>query len=310
MVVPNLVSLEFSRQAIVAGVIVIHFRKKIKPSWTFETRSPNEVIWKLLISPSGILAGEERNIENKTGSLFAIDVAKGRILWRHVTMEEPWWFASEQATDDTLYVQTFRKPDLPEPKGIIALNIHDGRERWKQPDLSFLCLDTKGKVYAMRQGYNRREYFALDSVTGMISEEFGEDDSEVTTAQNSIVETHDHSYYASSLGESEHEYLNQAKSLLREIVSEEDIRGAIDYLEFGRYLIFSYHARIREGLTAMMQNLLSNELLILDKNTGDVLFSETLHRETPLPIPDNFFVTHQSLIYVKEKRTIVGVSLP
>ena len=288
---------------------MLHFRKKfkLKPLWTFEAQTPNEIIWKLLISPSGVLAGEERDIESKTGSLFAIDVTSGKILWRHVVLDEPWWFGSEKATDDTLYIQTFRKPDLPEAKGIIALDIRTGQERWKQPDMSFLFSNSGGKVYVMRQGYSRREYFALGAHSGEISETFGEDNSEVTTAGNLVNETDVHSHYANSLGE-EDAYLHQAKALLREIVNEDDIRGPIDYLEFERYLIFSYHARLQRP-QKMLQNLLSNELIVLEKNTGDVLFSETLHSETPLPLPDNFFVSHHTLIYVKEKRTIVGLRL-
>src|SRR5947209_12099649 len=94
---------------------------KLKAAWHFTVRKPAEIIWKLLISPDGILGGEERDTEAKTASLFAIEVETGKILWRDVRLDEPWWFNSERATSETIYIQKFRKPDMPEPKGIIAV---------------------------------------------------------------------------------------------------------------------------------------------------------------------------------------------
>src|SRR6188768_3950509 len=94
---------------------------KLSPSWRFAA-AEGSIIWKLLISPEGILAGEERDPENKTGSLFAIDVRQGRTLFRDKQIDEPWWFNSEQATRENIYIHKFRKPDMPEPQGITALN--------------------------------------------------------------------------------------------------------------------------------------------------------------------------------------------
>ncbi len=56
--------------------------------------------------------------------------------------------------------------------------------------------------------------------------------------------------------------------------------------------------------------MLSNQMIIIAKDSGRLLFRETLHSKTPLPLPDNFFITHGTLIYVKEKRTLVGIALP
>ncbi|HWF44566.1 MAG TPA: DUF4905 domain-containing protein [Candidatus Kapabacteria bacterium] len=275
--------------------------------WTFETQSQNEVIWKLLISPAGTLAGETRNVETKTASIFAIDVATGSVRWRDVAIREPWWFASETATDATLYIQTFRTPELPEPQGIIALDMHTGKERWMQPEFSFVALGAQGIVYAMKQGFSRRDYFALDTLTGTVVQAFGEDATDAQLARDSARESDPNSYYATPLGE---DHADRIRELLKGTMEINDIRGSIDVLEFGRYLILNYHARIQDRPEAALQNLLSNELIVIDARTGDLLFRETLHRETPFPLPDNFFVTHRTLIYVKEKRILVGVPLP
>jgi hypothetical protein len=280
---------------------------KLDRRWTFETRGQNEVIWKLLISPAGTLAGEVRNVETKTGSVFAIDVATGSVWWRDVVIREPWWFASETATDETLFIQTFRTPELPEPQGIIALDMHTGEERWIQPEFSFVALGAQGLVYAKRQRFSGRDYFALDALTGSIIQEFGEDATAAQLARDSANKSDSNSYYANALEEEE---ADRVRTMLKGIIEINDIRGSIDRLEFGPYLILSYHARVHDRPEAALQNVLSNELVVIDTQTGELLFRETLHRETPFPLPDNFFVTHRTLIYVKEKRILVGVPLP
>jgi len=281
--------------------------KKLKPTWIFETSRESEIIWKLLISPNGILAGEERDTEAKTGSLFAVDVASGKTLWRHVTLDEPWWFGSEKATNDTLFIQTFRKPDLPEAKGIIALDIRTGKIRWHEPEMSFLFVE-KDRVFAMRQGYSHRNYFALDAGTGAILEDYEEDASAIAEARNHSSEIDPLSHFADPLNAAAPER-KQLFDALKDGMGLTDLRGPVEFLEFGKYRIFCFHARAL-GADAQLQNMLSNQMIIIAKDSGRLLFRETLHSKTPLPLPDNFFITHGTLIYVKEKRTLVGIALP
>src|SRR5437016_6397019 len=139
--------------------------KRLKASWRFGVRKDSEIVWKLLISPSGILAGEVRDTEEKTATLFALDVPSGKVLWKDAKLDEAWWFNSERATDERLYIQKFRKPDMPEPQGIIALDIHTGKLLWEQPDLAML-FEYEGKLYGQREAYGRKEFFALDAGTG------------------------------------------------------------------------------------------------------------------------------------------------
>src|SRR5437762_2854726 len=151
------------------SILSIFKSEKLKASWRFETKLSSAIIWKLLISPDGILVGEERDLDAKTASLFAIDVPSGKVLWREVTIDEAWWFNSERATSENIYIQKFRKPDMPEPKGIIALDIHTGLLRWEQPDVSML-FEHEGKVYSQREAMGRKEFFALDSKSGEVLE--------------------------------------------------------------------------------------------------------------------------------------------
>jgi hypothetical protein len=282
--------------------------KKLRPAWSLQTTGPDILIWKLLISPSGILTGEERNVQEKTSSLFALDVTSGKTLWRGVTIDQPWWFASTYAGDTTLYLQTFLKPDLPEPRGIIALDIATGIERWRQPELSFL-FESGEHVGAVRQGISARDHYLLSTITGEILEEFGEDTTELHARQSALVVESTYTQFADLLEPGDPDF-ETAASLLTSSLEIDDLRGPIEHLEHGSSMVLSYHARSRKSGGAMLRNLLSNEMLVLSRETGEVLFRETLHTETPLPLPDNFFVNRHTLIYVTEKRTVSGIRLP
>lgn len=276
------------------------FRRRLKPLWTFDARGEHSIIWKLLISPSGILTGEERDTTEKRATLFAIDVTTGRVLWRGVEIGEPWWFNSERATTDTLYVQTFRKPDLPEPQGIIALDIRTGRERWRQPEMTFL-FEHDARVFASRLAVGRKEYFAMDAMTGEITRQLSGADALEQSRPSERPDSN--SLFANALSPND--------PLLTHLHNAQDraeLRGGVDHIAYRQYHIMSFHTRARASAESTLANKLTNELTVFD-SAGWLRFRETIEPETLLPLPENFFVSHGLLIYVKEQRTLVGVDL-
>lgn len=278
----------------------------LSPKWRF-TALQGSIIWKLLISPNGILAGEERNPDKKTGTLFSIDVEAGTILFRDKAIDEAWWFNSEQATTDNIYIHKFRKPDMPEPRGVTALHIRTGEMRWEQPDVSML-FELDGRLYSQREGYGGKEFFALDALTGAVVEAFGSEHSEILARRALVVDTDTSSQFSIPVMPDD-EIFGEIKNILSSTLNIGELRGSIDYAEFGKYIIFSYHERITNDANAALGNMLRNELRILDSEKGDIVHSETLNIETPYPVPENFFINHGVLIYVKEKQEIVGIPL-
>ena len=278
----------------------------LKPSWRFAA-SKGCVIWRLVISPTGVLAGEERNPEEKTASLFAIDVPSGNVLWRDIKLDEPWWFHTERITKDTLYVHRFRKPDMPEPLGIIALDVQTGKERWEQPDIAML-FELDGKVYAQREAFGRTEFFSLDAMTGEVLDAFGSERDNVLSMQALVPVTDEHSIYSYPIIATD-EIFPQITTALEDVLDANELRGSIDFTEFRNNLIFSYHERITNDPNAALGNLLRNNLTILSKETGEIVYQDTLAKSTPYPVPDNFFIHQGTLIYVKETTEIVGIPL-
>jgi hypothetical protein len=279
---------------------------KLSPSWRFSAAT-GSIIWKLLISPDGILVGEERDPENKTGTLFAIDVRQGTTLFRDKKIDEPWWFNSEQATRENIYIHKFRKPDMPEPRGVTALNVKTGELRWEQPDVSML-FELDGKLYSQRDGYGGKEFFALDSLTGEVAEAFGSEHSEILS-RRALVRDDDAGSQFSIPVLPEDEIFSEIAKLLGESLNITELRGSIDFAEYGKYIIFSYHERITNDANAALGNMLRNDIRILDTDKGDIVHSQTLNSQTPYPVPENFFINHGVLIYVKEKNEVVGISL-
>ncbi|MDP4221403.1 MAG: DUF4905 domain-containing protein [Bacteroidota bacterium] len=280
---------------------------KLKASWRFRTKSSSVIIWKLLISPDGILAGEERDTDAKTASLFALDVPTGKMLWRDVTIDEAWWFNSERATADTIFIQKFRKPDMPEPKGIVALNIHTGVLRWEQPDVSML-FEFEGRIYSQREAIGRKEFFAIDSMSGEILEAYGSEKENILALQSMVTDTDRHSVYSMAITPDDGIFSAIADAL-KGVLEISELRGTIDFAEFGKYIVFSYHERIQNNPQAMLGNLLRNHLKVLDTEDGAIVFSDQPNAETPYPVPENFFIHRGVLIYVKEKREVIGVPL-
>ncbi len=288
------------------GILSIFKGERLKPLWQFETKKPAVIIWKLLISPDGILAGEERDTEEKTASLFALDVPSGKVLWRYTVLDEAWWFNSERATSESIYIQKFRKPDMPEPKGIIALDIHSGSLRWEQPDVSML-FEHGGKIYAQREALGRKEFFAIDSITGEVLEAYGSERENILAMQSMVVDTDHHSIYSIAIT-SEDELFTPIRNVLADVLNVNELRGTIDFAEYGNFIIFSYHERIVNNPEAMLGNMLRNHLKVLDKEKGEIIYSDQPNAETPYPVPENFFIHRGVLIYVKEKREVIGVS--
>ncbi len=289
------------------GILSIFKSARIKPLWQFQTAAPSVIFWKLLISPDGILAGEERDTEEKTASLFALDVESGKMLWRGAKLDEGWWFNSEKATAANIFIQKFRKPDMPEPQGIIALDIHSGAMRWEQPDVSML-FEHEQKVYAQREAMGRKEFFAIDSITGEVLEAYGSGRENILAMQNMIVDTDVHSVYSMPITPDD-EIFTAISTVLTDVLDVNELRGTIDFAEFGKYIIFSYHERIINRPEAMLGNLLRNHLKVLDTELGEIVYSDEPNGETPYPVPENFFIHRGILIYVKEKREVIGIPL-
>lgn len=278
----------------------------LSESWSFSAAQGN-IIWKLLISPNGILVGEERDPENKTGMLFAVDVESGAMLFRDKRIDEPWWFNSEQATRENIYIHKFRKPDMPEPRGVTALNINTGELRWEQPDVSML-FELDGKLYSQREGYRGKEFFALDSLTGEVVEAFGSEHAEILSRSTLVHNEDNHSQFSIPILP-EDEMFQEIAIVLGNSLNAQELRGSIDFAEFGKYIVFSYHARITNDANAALRNLLRNDIHILDADSGHLVHAQTLNSSTPYPVPENFFINHGVLIYVKEKNEVVGIRL-
>lgn len=281
---------------------------KLKVSWRFEAKSANAIIWKLLISPTGILVGEERDIEAKTASLFAIEVTSGKTLWRGMTLDEPWWFNTELATPDRIYIHRFGKPDMPEPKGVVVLDTRSGAMLWEQPDVAML-FEIGEKMYVQREGFGRKEFFVLDSKTGEILEALGSDRSEILQLRSLANADESDTRYSVPITPDD-ELFAPIAATLKGALNIDDLRGSIDYAEFAHIIAFSYHERITTDARAALGGILRNELRILDRNEGDIIYSDTVASETPYPVPESFFITSDTLIYVREKREIIGIRLP
>ena len=196
---------------------------------------------------------------------------------------------------------------MPEPKGIIALDIHTGTIRWEQPDVSML-FEHDGKIYAQREALGRKEFFAIDTLSGEVLEAYGSERENILAMQGMVVDSDHHSVYSMAITPND-ELFTSIENVLADVLDVNELRGTIDFAEYGKYIIFSYHERILNNPQAMLGNQLRNHLRVLDKEKGEIIYSDEPNAETPYPVPENFFIHRGVLIYVKEKREVIGISL-
>jgi hypothetical protein len=196
---------------------------------------------------------------------------------------------------------------MPEALGIVALEIASGKLRWEQPGVAML-FELDGKLFAQRDGFGGKEFFSLDSTTGEILEAFGSGNEEILARRGLIRDEDHHSLYSAPVTPDD-ELFEPIKDVLSDALNVSELRGAIDFAQFGKYIIFSYHERITSNPDAALKGLLRNELKVLDTEQGEIVHAVTLNTETPYPQPENFFIHRGILIYVKEKRTVTGISL-
>jgi len=99
--------------------------------------------------------GEARDQDQKLVSFFALNAQSGVPLWRDLRLDEPWWAGIEAASDGVVLLHRFATPDMPQHKGILALDLKSGAQLWENRDVTFWFI-RDGSVVAHRAVFEKR----------------------------------------------------------------------------------------------------------------------------------------------------------
>lgn len=257
-------------------------------------------IWRILLTDLGQIVLEERDVQKKEVFFSCIDRISGDFYWKDKKfLDELFWIGIEGTISKYLILHQFEKPDMPNHKKIITVDLNTGEIIWINDELTFYDLDEQ-YIYGYKTKFNDREFLQLSIDTGEIKNNLG-NELEAQTILNSIKER-DYSRYSFSQTIGDPSTQGYQKSIINRIIGDNIYFNFCEYIDANDHLIFSYYDRIQPGS-------LVNRLVVYDKSEEKILLTETLNNSTPAPVPDSFFMFDNVLYFIKNKTELVAYSL-
>jgi outer membrane protein assembly factor BamB len=274
-------------------------KRKAKPAWIYRAEG---VIWRVVPTNAEVFVGEDRNLETKAVSFFCINQKTGEVLWKGISFDERWWIGIEAVCSDRVLLHGFSKPDMPDHKRILALDLFTGRTVWSNDDMRFV-LAGGDSVFASKDTVNGRMIFELDLQTGSVLRSL-ENDHEVLNAAKARMEIlpNDEPEFPTPMGES-FAGDEQTLSLVHRNCRSDDVVGPIEIVGRNDLIFFSCHEK------GNMDGGLENVLKIVDRSNGDLIFAETLDHNLHNTVPDSFFLQGNMFYFVKDRSFLTALSI-
>lgn len=270
------------------------------PVWRIDTGA---TLWRVLFSEDGHVLGEARDLAAKTAWFFCARETDGTIVWNDLRTDEPWWVGIEEVSDGRFYLHGFRKPDMPQHRGIQAHDLATGRLLWRNEELAFLFA-FDGDVYAAEERFNGRHVLRLSKEDGSVAEELGVQDDRVAVMRGMLNERAFAGYrYPQPFDETHPRYAEVRELVLAE-VRPERVAGTLDVWSEGGLLVMAWHEEHAEKKGSYRQ-----ELRAVDVRDGRTMFRDTIVDAAQGPGLDSFFVKDQRLYYVKNSRILTAHDL-
>jgi Domain of unknown function (DUF4905) len=264
--------------------------------------SNNRQIWRLLPTETNKLIIEERDIENKEVFFNCIDISTGERIFSDFQLDEKFWVGIEAIDREVIYFHKFLKPDMPGHLGIIAFDINSESILWENSEYSFLFID-EGKIYCYKSLFEGRNFFVLDSKTGQLIGDLGDDISEINLLRDkSLSKQMFHDYIFPQMYFSEDILPENILNIFNEIKNEKVIAGKMEYALFQDILFFNYHEVLNDGQ-------LKNTFLGVEINSNKRIFQEILISKTSAFVPDSFFFKQNLMFLLQEKIRLVVYNL-
>jgi hypothetical protein len=251
-----------------------------------------------------MFAIEDRNTTDKNVTFLCIDRHTGKVLWQDVRLDEPWWISMGFIEGGTLILHGFSSPDMPDPKGIYALDLSTGAVKWSNGEMRPLFTGG-GSIFAGRVDADDQRFFELDLAGGSIVREL---DPAVLSSlrampsrQASPVVFPTGRDAAAGFPDPEIERLYHAR------LSAYERGGLVEAINRPGALVFGIYEQIAPD---PLNPSYAQRLEVLDPASGSVIYDDTLIGKTPVCVPDTFFCIDDSLYYIRERNTLCAVRLP
>lgn len=257
-------------------------------------------IWRIILTDLDQIVIEERDINKKEVYFSCIDRISGKSFWKNKTfLDEKFWIGIEGTIGNYLILHQFQKPDMPNHKKIIAVDLNSGEILWVNDDLTFYDLD-ENYIYGFIPRFEQNEFFKLSIESGEILDNLGNDD-EARPFLDSIKEK-DYSRYSFTQNLNSNLNDESITKFVNQFITDSYYVNFCEYINRSSYLIFNVYDKIEP-------KSLINRLIVIDKLEGKPILIETLNRATPAPVPDSFFMFDDDLYFIKDKVELIGYRL-
>ncbi|MFI5253663.1 MAG: DUF4905 domain-containing protein [Bacteroidota bacterium] len=273
--------------------------KTIKIGWQYIAQHS---IWRIIISDEGYFVCEDRDKENKSVSFFCLEQATGKIMWKDLRFEEPWWIGIEACYKEYLFFHEFATPDMPDHKKIHAHNLRTGERLWRNTEERFLFA-ANDAVFTSKDLFERRIFRELDIATGEFRGEV--DVQRVNSVRDSLPEPVLQVQFPSILNPVllQHE---QMKASVAHATSKTKYVALIEFLEHEGLHIIGYY----DNISSIPDNpQLEQCLVVIDPSLQKIIYNDHITSGVMAPIPDTFFCSGSNIYLVKDKNILTALEI-
>lgn len=289
------------------GIKELFSKNKIKPYLTFSQKGN---IWRMHFSSADILVCETRDLNTKETYFFSLNYKTKQVFLSNFQLDEKWWISIESVSDDSIYFNKFKTPELPEHLGITAVDVKAGKTLWKNEELTFLFADTS-EVYAYKEVFEREIFYKLDSNTGNIIETY--EDEKIADSLLELKQFNEEKMFTGFIYPEIYIEGNVIDPLAEKYLMErfKDVKfmGEIEFIDYEELIIYNFHADAGVNLKDITSHSLSNRLEIFDMKQEKIIHEEILNTDAVNYVPDSFFIRDGFLFYIKEKKELVMIEL-
>ena len=275
---------------------------RLTPEWTY---SGGSIIWRMVLAENGRIVGECRNSEEKVASFFCLDMSTGKALWGDLCLGEPWWVGIEDVQKNVVLLHAFAKPDMPEHKGIRAIDTASGVQLWRNDDVSY-WFGHEDRVLAYRDFFERRVGYEFDLQSGLLLKTHDTSLEELHALRGRAAEEESLPEVALPEIFVEEEADAALAALVRKETKGKELSGRVEYIRQDDAFVFNFHAQTRDK-TGYLK--LENNLVVYRLQDNKRVFAEVIGRHLTRYVPDSFFVKHPFVLYIKDQRVLAALRL-
>jgi hypothetical protein len=253
---------------------------KLKKNYKFDNKRQ---IWRIIPTNSGKLIIEERLPENKQAYFHCLILDSGKKILTDFQMDDTFWVGIETVQNDIIFFHKFAKPDMPKHRGIFAFNMIKKEFLWQNQDLIFLFI-LQEKIFAYKEKFEGRDYYAINPSTGEIIEDVGANYELINRLRDeSIKEEENKGYLFPEVFEADSITDNRVTEFIKSLKNNHVVSGKIEVLLNNNLLLMSFHETNSKGT-------LNNLFKAVDLSKGKYILKEVINKETSLFLTDSFFV--------------------